>query len=597
MNRIQAGFAAAFVGVCSMVMGQAHDPADPSRDLSRIAAFTVQDLAIPQEPGDPFAFEVVLDGAAHRVEMVPSSVRGAGFRVVMIGADGVEREVQPPPTSTYRGVVQGVPGSGVGLSLTDGQIQGILLLPDADPEAGRVWWAIDPLTWYDPGAPRSAHVVYKASDLPSIPGFCGTVNLPVERLPGGEPGQGGLDNPLVCELAIDSDVQFYQLRGSNQATAIADIEAVINSVNVIYERDVNVRFDIVHTIIRTTAGPYTTTTNANTILEQFRNHWISAQGSVHRDLAHKFSGKDFSGSTIGIAYLSAVCSTNIGYGLVQAQGLSFAVRVAVSAHEIGHNFSAPHCDGDPTCRIMCSGLGGCSGIITSFGATEISQISAYAQTRSCLTPAVPPLINLPFRDEFPTVQIDPNHWEFINGVGINGTAINPPSPPLTLAFNNVSSITSKRMNLQPSMYAGGIFVAWWTQHRFVEAGKTMVAEYWSPFFNQWRELKTHVSNGENQTRFYWHEVRLPADAFGDTFRIRFTSNGNDGIDLWYVDDVSVTDLCFADINGDRSLDIFDFLDFSNLFAALDPLADWDQNGVHDIFDFLAYSNSFSAGCY
>ncbi len=595
MRRIWAGVAACVLGLSSSALAQAHDPADPSRDLARIAAFTIQDLDLPPMAGEPFAFEIDFDGVAHRIEAVPSSVRSHRFKVVSIGADGVEHPIIAPPPNTYRGVVAGVPDSGVGVSLTDGQIQGIVMLPSGDPAAARVMWAIDPLSWYDPLAPRTAHVVYKSSDLPAIPGFCGTITTPAPAPRHDPNGGGGTDNLLVCELAVDSDVQFYQLRGSNQATAIADMEQVLNSNNVIYERDVDVTFEVVHMIVRTAAGPYTTTTNANTILEQFRNHWFSAQGSIQRDLAHMFSGKDFSGSTIGIAYLSGVCSTSNGYGLVQTPGLGFSVRVAVTAHEIGHNFSAPHCDGNPTCSIMCSGLGGCTGNISSFGTTEKGQISAYAVTRPCLSPAVPPVLALPFFDDFPITTINANHWDTVSGAGINGTAVNPVSPPLTLAFNNVASITSKPMDLQPSMFQTGMFVKWWTQHRFVEAGKTLRAEYFSHFNQQWRDLKLHTSDGVTQTRFYWHEVRLPADAFGNTFRIRFTSNGNDGIDLWYVDDVAVDNLCFADINGDRALDIFDFLDFSNLFSALDPRADWDQNGTHDIFDFLSYSNSFSGG--
>ena len=595
MRRFWAGAAACILGLSASALGQG--PADPSRDLSRIAAFTIQDFALPPMAGEPIAFEIEFDGVAHRVEAVPSSVRADRFKVVSIGADGVEHPIIAPPPNTYRGLIADVADSGVGVSLTDGQIQGIVMMPSGDPEGGRIMWAIDPLSLYDAKAPRTAHVVYKSSDLPAIPGFCGVITTPAPAPRHDPNGGGGTDNLRVCELAVDSDVQFYQLRGSNQATAIADMEQVLNSNNVIYERDVDVTFEVVHMIVRTAQGPYTTTTNANTILEQFRNHWISAQGSIQRDLAHMFSGKDFSGSTIGIAYLSGVCSTNNGYGVVQAPGLGFSVRVAVTAHEIGHNFSAPHCDGDPTCRIMCSGLGGCTGNITSFGATEISQISAYAATRNCLSPAVPPIIALPFFDPFPSTTLNAEHWDIISGAGVNGTAVNPVSPPLTLAFNNVASITSKPMDLQPSMFQTGVFVKWWTQHRFVEAGKTLRAEYFSHFNQQWRDLKLHTSDGVTQTRFYWHEVKLPADAFGNTFRIRFTSNGNDGIDLWYVDDLAVDNLCFADINGDRALDIFDFLDFSNLFSSLDPRADWDQNGTHDIFDFLSYSNSFSAGCY
>lgn len=54
--------------------------------------------------------------------------------------------------------------------------------------------------------------------------------------------------------------------------------------------------------------------------------------------------------------------------------------------------------------------------------------------------------------------------------------------------------------------------------------------------------------------------------------------------------------CTPDFDGNGTLDLFDFLAFTNLFNANDPLADLDANGVHDLFDFLAFVNAFNAGC-
>ena len=54
--------------------------------------------------------------------------------------------------------------------------------------------------------------------------------------------------------------------------------------------------------------------------------------------------------------------------------------------------------------------------------------------------------------------------------------------------------------------------------------------------------------------------------------------------------------CRADIDGDGSLTIFDFLAFQNLFAAGDLRADFDGDGQLTIFDFLQFQNEFAAGC-
>ncbi|MEQ8318215.1 MAG: GC-type dockerin domain-anchored protein [Phycisphaerales bacterium] len=54
--------------------------------------------------------------------------------------------------------------------------------------------------------------------------------------------------------------------------------------------------------------------------------------------------------------------------------------------------------------------------------------------------------------------------------------------------------------------------------------------------------------------------------------------------------------CPADIDASGDLDIFDFLEFQNLFDAGDLAADFDGDGELTIFDFLAFQNAFDAGC-
>ena len=55
--------------------------------------------------------------------------------------------------------------------------------------------------------------------------------------------------------------------------------------------------------------------------------------------------------------------------------------------------------------------------------------------------------------------------------------------------------------------------------------------------------------------------------------------------------------CYADCDGNGSLDIFDFLCFQNSFVAGDPYAcDCDPNPACDIFDFLCFQTAFVAGC-
>lgn len=54
--------------------------------------------------------------------------------------------------------------------------------------------------------------------------------------------------------------------------------------------------------------------------------------------------------------------------------------------------------------------------------------------------------------------------------------------------------------------------------------------------------------------------------------------------------------CPADLDRSGSLDLFDFLAFTNLFNAGDPAADCDSSGNFDLFDFLCFQNLFVIGC-
>lgn len=56
------------------------------------------------------------------------------------------------------------------------------------------------------------------------------------------------------------------------------------------------------------------------------------------------------------------------------------------------------------------------------------------------------------------------------------------------------------------------------------------------------------------------------------------------------------DACYADCDRSCTLDLFDFLCFTNDFNAEDAHADCDGNGTFDLFDFLCFVNAFNKGC-
>lgn len=311
--------------------------------------------------------------AATTFVLAKVSNRAEDFRLLARGAGGELTELEPPPVATYRGHVLDRPDALVAASLHDDALTARVFEPDGGG------WAVQPLADFEPGADARAHAVYAAQtrfeDLncvaKAVTGSAGPR--------GGTAKAGAGGNCLdVAEIAFDSDFEFFQLSGSSATTAMQDIQASLNAANVIYARDVLIEH-LTTTIVVQTAEPDPYTTNdPNTLLDQFRNHWVSSQGGIVRDVAHLATGREMSGSIIGLAYLSVICNSSFGYGLTQFT-FSFATNTDILAHELGHNWSAPHCLDDGGTSVMCGG--------GTIGIGEVTEqlILNYKQTLGCLS--------------------------------------------------------------------------------------------------------------------------------------------------------------------------------------------------------------------
>ncbi len=96
------------------------------------------------------------------------------------------------------------------------------------------------------------------------------------------------------------------------------------------------------------------------------------------------------------------------------------------------------------------------------------------------------------------------------------------------------------------------------------------------------------------------EFDLTASSFSDGGLAEITITVDDAgtrpVTLMPPPVLEVTGGCYADLDGDGRLTIFDFLEFQNLFDSGDPSADCDASGSLDLFDFLCFQNAFDAGC-
>jgi hypothetical protein len=344
---------------------------------------TVQDLVLPPASLTEFEVQLVLNGTQHTLHLAPYSLRAPGFQLMVEDETGIH-EIPAPPEVTFRGSVEGYGASVAAASLIDGQLHGMVAL-----EQGGSIFGFQPVDEYMTAAP-TAHVVYDTGDVFLKEDYkCGTTDIALDPIDPGTPSAGSSRALQVVEVAIDADVEFYNLNGSSTTSTTNDINNVMNLVDTIYQRDVTLQNQITKILIRTTEPDPYSTSSSSSLLGQFQNNWNATQGSTVRDVAHLFTGKNLSGSTIGVAYLSVICNTSSAYGLSQSRfTTNLTSRAALTAHELGHNWSAPHC----SCNIMCSSLGGCTGILTSFSTASINTIVNYKNTRTCLSNPTPPVL-------------------------------------------------------------------------------------------------------------------------------------------------------------------------------------------------------------
>lgn len=290
------------------------------------------------------------------LNLAPNDLRDADYRAVLIDGD---REIDVElPVVTFAGHVDDDDASIVRLTVADGGFQGYI-------KTAHEWLFIDPLSDFVPVAkgqppiPGSDVVVYRDRDVrPDASGVCGSSHLhKVADDLDFSPSIGGFPQTKMgrrVDVATDFDGQYFQQFGN--PGSFNRITGIINGIDGIYQSQLNLDLNIVFQQGwgNPATDPYTSL-SANTSLTQFQNWWNANRGNVNRDITHKFSGKNFSGSTVGIAFVGVVCNApRSAYGVSQNQGSSF-LRNQLTAHEIGHNFSARHDN-----QIGCSGVN-CNG--------------------------------------------------------------------------------------------------------------------------------------------------------------------------------------------------------------------------------------------
>ena len=200
-------------------------------------------------------------------------------------------------------------------------------------------------------------MVYKHSDIkPGQEWRCGVSRRLQEGRDRLEARAAATDTTTTytVEVATEADYEYVRYWGGSASAANREILGILNQVEGVYETELNLKLEIVYQNAWTSSNDPYSGTDGDELIRQFREYWNVNFISQGYDLAHLWTGKQRLTSenedgeereVAGQASLSTVCnpfySAHGSYGYSKRLDIRFH-NVFVTAHEIGHNFSAVH---------------------------------------------------------------------------------------------------------------------------------------------------------------------------------------------------------------------------------------------------------------
>ena len=296
------------------------------------------------------------------------------------------RQSLPPGISLYRGKLAGKPNSWTRIVIAN------------DVPRGLIWDGAQMLVIEAPGdsaLETDAAVVYRLADTWVTPGTmtCGAAR------PAGS--AAAMYTKLLAELATAKaaapgahmqmrlsaigDFEFSERVGDGADAALA---TRLNNVDGIFSEQLGVQLTVdtleVH---EEEDDPFSDTLDSDSLLAELGMY--RRDSPLHRShgLTHLYTGRNLTSTTVGIAYLDALCSARFGAGLTEGRhGALF--ESLITAHEIGHNFGAPHdgeegsaCEAEAEEFIMAGSVNGSD----QFSQCSIAQMQPAIAGASCIT--------------------------------------------------------------------------------------------------------------------------------------------------------------------------------------------------------------------
>ena len=347
------------------------------------------------------------------LELELNPIFAPGAKNLWIDDSGVVEE--EPERILYKGRVKGEDDSWVRVALRDGALDGVVWTPDET-------YFFEPAARFFSGAGASEMVAYRLSDteLEWSEDSCPVAEAPrrrgKHRHDGESKGQaayeawvaslehaigGGAATLTQIDVGLVADWEYYDgvPAGSGHfGDSASYMQNIINQVDGVYSREIATTLRIGNTVVHATSSdPFSGTTAPSTLLSElgtYRNNNDNSAGQVFfgADLVHFFTGRNLDGNVVGIAWLGTVCSSGSGAGLSEDYTTTNNSLVSLTAHEMGHNLSAPHDNQTGSaCATMPSGFVMNPSVTTvsdltnlHFSSCSKTRIASHLSTRTCV---------------------------------------------------------------------------------------------------------------------------------------------------------------------------------------------------------------------
>ncbi|MEE2972184.1 MAG: zinc-dependent metalloprotease family protein [Planctomycetota bacterium] len=277
-------------------------------------------------------------------------VRAADFQLLLDTGESRFESIEPLPSETYRGVIEGDPESAVAISIHPDGIAGRIRSGD-----GRELW-IEPAPNRPRGAGPRAHLVYESDDIRPTDARCGVPDVAIGPRPrpdlhGPAPADDQFRRGNLCkaQIVIDCDFPFFQRMGEDLDALGRRVELVLSTMNLQYNTEVGIDHILTAIVVRTNAGadPYEGAIMCDFgglgLEDQVAEVWAPGnQPFILRDIAHMFTGR-IDGGVIGCNFVGEVCAeAPYGVSSIDYNG-NLATSTDLLAHELGHGWGATHC--------------------------------------------------------------------------------------------------------------------------------------------------------------------------------------------------------------------------------------------------------------